>query len=49
MVKVQGLQLTDVAEVVETTGADSINHVDLERFRNFNRQRGKGSTSGGVN
>ena len=25
------LQLTDVAEVVETTGANSINHVDLER------------------
>jgi HAE1 family hydrophobic/amphiphilic exporter-1 len=25
------LQLADVAEVVETTGADAINHVDLER------------------
>ncbi len=25
------LQLADVAEVVETTGADTINHVDLER------------------
>ena len=25
------LQLTDVAEVLETTGADTINHVDLER------------------
>ncbi len=27
----QRLQLADVAEVVETTGADAINHVDLER------------------
>ncbi|MEM8676946.1 MAG: efflux RND transporter permease subunit [Cyanobacteria bacterium P01_G01_bin.67] len=27
----QRLQLTDVAEVLETTGADAINHVDLER------------------
>jgi HAE1 family hydrophobic/amphiphilic exporter-1 len=27
----QRLQLSDVAEVVETTGADTINHVDLER------------------
>ena len=27
----QSLQLADVAEVVETTGADTINHVDLER------------------
>ncbi|MDJ0680570.1 MAG: efflux RND transporter permease subunit [Xenococcaceae cyanobacterium MO_167.B52] len=27
----QRLQLADVAEVVETTGADVINHVDLER------------------
>ncbi len=27
----QRLQLADVAEVLETTGADAINHVDLER------------------
>ncbi|MEM8780098.1 MAG: efflux RND transporter permease subunit, partial [Cyanobacteria bacterium P01_G01_bin.49] len=27
----QRVQLSDVAEVVETTGADAINHVDLER------------------
>ena len=27
----QRLQLADVAEVLETTGADTINHVDLER------------------
>nr|MDJ0578262.1 efflux RND transporter permease subunit [Xenococcaceae cyanobacterium MO_234.B1] len=27
----QRVQLADVAEVVETTGADAINHVDLER------------------
>ena len=44
------LQLADIAEVVETTGADRINHVDLERsitltvsvegspFRCFNRE-----------
>jgi len=40
------LQLADIAEVFETTGADTINHVDLERsVTGKNHQQSSSQTS----